>query len=778
MIPRLQENYSMSGPENLAGAPIILPSDANIWEETAAEELSSYLEKATGKKLSIMTENANDQRKGLIYIGRTKYAMQLGVDFEAFNAEQWMIRTCNGNLILTGGKPRGVLYAVFNFLESEIGVRWWSPWEEHVPQVSGKLACNTIDKSGEPVFKMRSLNTYNLYHTKTGQEKLWAPRNRINTEMHTTIPLKYGGGINYGSPSFVHTEGPYYKLLQKKGLLKTEWVALRNGKREIKPDGLSHEVYQLCLSNPELREALTQAILANIENSRKSDNPPTIFEFSFNDTSTRCECQNCNNLVQKYGGSDAGLMLDYLNSLADKVKAKYPGIMISTLAYMNTEPVPSGIVPRDNVMITLCDTVSSYTSPLSSANRFTQLLQKWSKVTNTIKIWDYHTAFADYSLPMPFESTFQPDLLLMKKHNIHGIMTEFHNPIFEDMRDLRFWLLAKLYENPFQDVNRLILDFTNGFYGSAGIYIRQYLIALQQAALKNSGRFTTKSTLEKCSYLTPEFVVKALSLFDEAGKIARDSEILQRRIRHARLGIDKVSYILFPQISQEYANRQARLLFTRESLRERIEQTVAEQTDLRAKNLNWQGKPRADKAHKRFYRGFFVSEIQIENCDNIEKMTWAQKAWRPRSFVKEEIGKLSISEECKVEGKGSVHWVVSAEDVKNKLKEHPKLKFVRLIYLYGANFSRFKKIKFNVKSETVNHPPLFATMISPSGKYKQIPVLERNEITNGWKEIEWEFGSEAGQVCTHIYFSILTPPNEFRDTDSIDLYLDDIKVFQ
>lgn len=769
--PRLQENRSQAGPGELGGAGIVIRRDAAVGETTAAHELAGYLEKATGKKSEIIHEDTVSRESGLIYVGSTQYAMKCGIDAGSFDPEQWLIRSIGGNLIITGGNPRGVLYAVYHFLEKTVGVRWWSPWEEYVPDRSNGLPAGEIDLSGTPLFKLRCLNTYNLYDTKQGQEKLWAPRNRINTEMHVGIPYQYGGGIEYGPPSFVHTEGQYYNLLRNRGLLKPEWVAMKNGKREILTKA-HHFEYQLCLSNAELRKAVLMIMLENIRKTRASEVPPVIFDFSFNDTSTKCECPSCAETVKKYG-SDAGLILEFVNELAARIEEKYPEVMLQTMAYMNTEPVPEGIVPRDNVMVVLCDTLSSYTVPIPEDGRFGKLLAAWSRIAGKIKIWDYHTTFGDTALPMPFELVFQPDLQLFHKHHAYGVMTEYHFPVFEDMRDLRFWVLAKLLEDPYQDTAKLIEDFTEGFYGNGGRFVREYLILLQDAARKTPGNFTTQATLEVAGFITPEFVVKAQKCFDEAEKAVADSEILSRRIRLARLGADKAAFLLFPKISAEYPS----IHFNRDSLLKRINRTVDEQYALRAGNLLPHREIRAKNDRDRFM-STLKNEIQMDSCDDINKFTWNQPAWRPKWFTKEEVGKLEVSTEHKVTGKGSIHWSAGEAEIKAKLLEMPNLRFIRLTYLYGTNIARATKIKFHIKCENAQHPPIFATLTSPSGKYKHIPVLARNEVTGGWKEIIWELGDEAGQNCTHLYFRLFALPEDFRAGDGIDIYLDDIRMEQ
>ena len=769
-----QVEYSTQGINNLAESVIVIARNADAIEVTAASELAAYLGKSTGSKLKIVCEGDEKQASSLIYVGATKYTMKNGIDAGLLSQEQWFMRSVNGNLILTGGSPRGVLYAVYHFLEEVAGVRWWSPWEEFVP-VHTTLASGELNLSGEPVFKLRHLNTYDMNMTKEGVEQLWAPRNRINLEMywHGKPPMRaeYGGGIEYGPPSFVHTESIYYDLMNKRGYLKPEWVALRGGKREMKTKGHA-TAKQLCFSNPEMRKTFLLLLKENISNTRKMKVPPMIFDVSFNDISSKCECKACAEIANKYGGYDSGLMLEFVNEMADGVKVEYPDIMLSTLAYMNTEPVPEGIVPRGNVVITLCDTTSSYTFPLPRDGRFSQLLEKWSKIAKKIKIWDYHSCFSDYAIPMPFESTFQEDLQLFKKNCVWGVMGEYHDSIFEDMRDLRFWVLAKLYENPYQDMNRLIKDFTDGFYGPGGIFVREYLVELNNAAVQNPGFFLTQSTLEDCKYITPELVLKIQNIFDRAEKASGGSEFFLRRIRHARLAIDKATYIIFPKIQAFYAKNKNDIPIDRKLVAERIRKTVEEQSSLRANNLTPLGEARAEDIKKRFLE-FLDEEIVWDACDNIQQTTWAQPAWHPTWFKNEEVGRLDGCTETKLTGTGSIRWKVTKKNVDEKLKECPGLKLIRMNYLHGTNFARNTAVKFHVKCENPNHPSLFAGI---KGKYRDIKVLDRGEITNGWKEIIWNLNEEAGQTCTHTYFRLFAPSEEFREGDVLDIYLDNMRL--
>jgi len=569
--------------DGAAQCVIVLADGAIEPEQTAATELADYLKKVTRAEFTIVKETQETGKGARIYVGPTKYAKDRGVDCALLGPERWVMRTVDNDLILAGGRPRGALYAVYHFLEDVVGVHWWSPWAEYAP-LQPTLSIPALDRHGEPVFRNRSLDvTHSLFRQKTCP---FAPRNRVNRP-YEAIPFKYGGGTNSGPPSSCHTEGQFiYRYRQDISFKRNpEWFALKNGKRWVfnNQSGWSSK-NQLCLSNPKLREAFLKRLRQNIKETRDQPCPPMVFDVSLNDVPSLCECEPCQAIVRRHGGKDSGLLLDFVNCIADGVKDEYPGVMIETLAYLNTERVPKNIVPRANVIITLCDTRSTYTKPIPRDEYFAQRLAAWSRVTNNIFVWDYHTNFADLALPMPFEGTFQPDLQLFRKYNVVGVMTEYHYPIFEELRDLRLWLLAKLYEDPYQDQAALIKTFTDGFYGPAGVHVRQYTEELSKAAKASPGYISTAGKTAGCKYLTPPLIFRAQKIFDSAEKAAGDSEMLLRRVRHARMAVDKATLALFPRIWGKWqadGKKREDLPLNREDIATRLRDTVESQWRLR-----------------------------------------------------------------------------------------------------------------------------------------------------------------------------------------------------
>lgn len=745
----------------LSSAVVALPEKPTVQEQKAAEELSVYLQKITGKKIQVVTENDN-LKENVIYVGKTKFAASVNAGFDSYEEEQWLNRTVDGNLILGGGGMRGTLYAVWHFLEESCGVRWWTPYEEFVP-ANPELQVVPLDKQGKPVFSFRTFATHNRMITKSGKESLWAPRNRVNGELHWSIPVEYGGSLDYGTPGFVHTEAGYLREMKRRKILKPEWCALKSGVR----GGKNNFMNQLCLSNKEMRKAFLVILKDFIAADRKKfKNPPTIYNISFNDTSTKCECQTCAETAKKYA-CDTGLLLELINEMANGIAEEYPDIKIATLAYMNTEPVPIGIKPADNVIITLCDTLCNYLKPIPEDERFGRLMKVWSSVTKNIYIWDYHSNFADKCLPMPFESTIQTDWQLMKKNSVSGIFTEYY-PVFEDMWYLRIYLMAKLAENPFIDQQKVILDFTDGYYGKAGIFIRQYLKAVNDAARNDKKSYVgTQSPMEKCGYITPAFAAQIQKIFDQAEQAVSGNKTLLRRVRHARLAADKVAYILYPKFKSGMVKD------SREKIAGRIRDTVKNECAIAMKDLL----PYWKKRHERFiekFLSFLESSVVWDNCDNIERRTWAQRAWRPKPYASTEVGKLTQSQSVKFAGTGSIRFEVTYDDVKAKMNKMPKLDRIGFNYLHGSDFSRYTAYEFYIKCESPNHPDIIVSI----GYTKWTTILKRNEVTNGWKKVRIPCEGLFKKPCTHTYLRVFSTPKSFAPGDKIDFYIDEMKLYR
>jgi hypothetical protein len=572
---------------------IVLPQRASLPEQTAARELTHYLARITGGTFVVRKEGAQTSASA-IYVGATAFATRAGVKVSALPSEAWRIKTHNKNLILAGGGTRGTLYATYRFLEDYAGVRWWNPWEDSVP---GRrvLSIPALNKSGKPAFAYRDI--YMLYGSDNGR---FAIRNRLDRDGDAPIGAEYGGSRNYGPPYHVHT---FFTILYPDVYYAEhpDWF-IGNGKE--KPTAANA---QLALSNPAMRQEFLKLLREMIRKSHREAREkglpvPDVFSVSQMDNlvgfaSTPADAE----LVKENGGADAAVLLDFINFLADSIKEEFPGVYIDTLAYFSGEQAPTKIRPRDNVIIRLTDTTSNLILPITHPRNddFRKKLESWSKITKNLRVWDYAVTYAYPGLPMPTANTYATDLKFMLAHNVEGIFVEHEYPILADMRDFKVWLQCKLFEDPTLNYDALVKQFTDGFYGPAGALVRKYIYALQNEA-ETVGK---KQGYEDISWFVPgkqsnflslDFLMRASAIFDEAEKSTGSNKVLLRRVRHARLSLDRATALHFRRLAMQWVaagNTPESMPLNREAIVARYLDTWNEQIDIRL--------PEAERAAER-----------------------------------------------------------------------------------------------------------------------------------------------------------------------------------
>ncbi|MBO7329659.1 MAG: hypothetical protein J6W00_12915 [Lentisphaeria bacterium] len=136
-------------------------------EKTAEKELCTYLEKIFGKHTP-----AAANKKIIL-----QYDAKLG-------AEEFRIKSQkDGSLTISGGRPRGVLYGSYWFLDRKLGVHWLTPSVEYVPRKTS-VDLGDINHFGKPAFASRLLLCL---------DDKFAARNLINVNSGSNkYPEEYG----------------------------------------------------------------------------------------------------------------------------------------------------------------------------------------------------------------------------------------------------------------------------------------------------------------------------------------------------------------------------------------------------------------------------------------------------------------------------------------------------------------------------------------------------------------------------------------------------------
>lgn len=561
----------------LAALEVQLGTAPTLAEKTAAHELSAYLGRLTGTVPMVKTEDAAPADKA-IFVGDTAVARAAGIEVAKLGEEEWIVRSVDQGVIVVGGRPRGTLYAVYHYLEDACGVRWWNPWEEFVPQLR-EAPLAGLALTGKPVLAYRDI--YMLYGRDGGR---FAARCRLNREGDARISADYGGCRDYGPPYHVHT---FYKYIPPETYFADhpEYFSLINGKRQADRN-------QLCLSNPEMRQLFITKLKAYIADSeakaKEAGTPaPVVYDISQNDWGGQCQCEACQAIVKREGDSEAGLLLDFINEIADAIKTDYPNVYIDTLAYQYTQKPPSTVRARDNVIIRLCDTRSNVTFPITDEeNReFRDFLLAWGRVAKNLRIWDYAVTYAKpQGLPYPSADTYADDFRFYAEHHVEGVFTELEYPVKADVRDYKVWLMAKLLENPYADTATLARDFTDGFYGPAGTLFRDYRALLRNSQNQKHAYLAMGPGVSSFTFLDGDTVIQSQALFDQGATLLAGDETRLQRWRHARLSLDRATCARWRNLVGDWV-RQGKTAATfpldRAAVAERIRQTWTEQADLR-----------------------------------------------------------------------------------------------------------------------------------------------------------------------------------------------------
>ena len=559
--------------EGTATAVIVLARDPLPSEVTAAEELALYLERVTSASFEVRVEGSRAPRGPRIHVGPTELARREVGDPERLGPEEWVLRTVGSDLVVVGGRPRGTLYAVYHLLEDHVGVRWWSPFEEHVP-LRPTLALPRIDESGSPVFSYRDV--FGIPGPRS-----FCARNRLNGHF-TRLPWTFGGAESYGPPKHVHN---FFDYVPPDVYFDEhpEFFSELGGFRYA-------DETQLCLTDVGLLALVTEKMAGYIERARAQATlegvpPPRLFDFSPNDWGGACNCRACR-AVSEAAGSDAGPLVAFVGRLADAIGETHPDVLLDTLAYLHTFAPPRGPRLPDNVVVRLAALQHrDYTRPVTAPEhrRIREAIEGWARIAPHLRIWDYVVTYGeDGQLPLPNLRVLARDYRYYLEQGIEGMFVQHDFPIAADLRDLKQWVVIKLLEDPRRDVDALIRQFTDGYYGAAGRPIRRYLRRMERAARRDGSRVGFVSTQDEYGYLTPRTVVRGHRLFDRAERRVSGEPELLRRVRHARLSLDRATLLGWDGLRRQAGTSDAgEGLPDRRSVVERYRQTWLEQIELR-----------------------------------------------------------------------------------------------------------------------------------------------------------------------------------------------------
>lgn len=518
-----------------ARARVVVAAAAPAPDRFAAEELARFLHLATGGTFAV-AENPAGEGARLVVGSAAVDAAAPDLGAGTLKPEEILIRSRDGDVFLAGGGPRGALYAVYEFLEREVGVRWWTAEATRVPW-RPTLRVAPAGLRYAPPFEYREPFWFVAF------DPAWAARNKANGIQAGGDDLRGGRQAYEG---FVHT---FYVLIppEKYFAGHPEWFSEIGGARTAKDA-------QLCLTNEEMRRELVR----NLESRLRADPAATIASVSQNDCQNPCACDRCRASDEAEGGP-SGTLLKFVNAVAADIEKDFPGVAIDTLAYQYTRLPPRAERPRGNVIVRLCSIECAFGRPLEDpANRaFREDLEGWSRIAGRLYVWDYTTDFSHYVQPHPNYGVLAPNLRLFARSHVRGVFEQgaYQSPGSE-MAELRAWVLARLLWNPALDERELRREFLGGYYGPAAGGIAEYLALLERAVAAAGDPLGCYSPPD-AKFLGLETLGRAWEILGRAERRTAGRPEYARRVRRAMLPVAYVAFVRWDALRKDASARRA-----------------------------------------------------------------------------------------------------------------------------------------------------------------------------------------------------------------------------
>jgi len=336
---------------------IAIAEDTSEPVRFAAQELSRYITEASGVAAEV-SEDASCAEPCAVFLLAPGAAVSDPPRMPAsLDEEAYRIYSIGGGRAFTACSPRAVLYAIYDFLEEELGCRWYfpSPEDAVTPHLSvdalAEILRRDVDREERPAFPFRErefrdvmpmtdqtdsriveqidwwaklrMNRFLLNFGYASNPELWA---RWKTVLIPEIKRR-GMLVGLGE----HGSYPLFLPPARYAAEHPDWYCEIEGKRV----GGMHGT-QFCTTNA---EAVT-AYLENFEAFAR-ENPEVDFYYPApNDVSKWCECAQC----RKQSVADRYMALD--NRIAEMLQRVKPGTRVMHLAYSNHRLPPENVTPH------------------------------------------------------------------------------------------------------------------------------------------------------------------------------------------------------------------------------------------------------------------------------------------------------------------------------------------------------------------------------------------------------------------------------------------------
>ncbi len=511
---------------------ILLDANPGVAATFAARELQYHIKKSMGVELPVV-RGAVPAKMLPLCVGESQFTRQLDLNVAQFDDQEYIIRINRSYVVLAGkDQPpssgvknpgndilferektaslfdyakanleagpeqiyipamfelQGTCYAVYDFLERFLGVRWYGPHPDNIVtpgHVSLLLSPVEIKRSMAIKYRGgtgfgRTMNQDLFFNATPEMYQLYDRRMRV-------------GGEKWGSNhSFISFMDRYLTKSKEDSELHEDY------RPEFFAVGQDKGERQLCYTNKELIVQVARDAIDYFDGNPPKGKQVAIgdyFALVPHDNANWCQCENCQKLLEKdkdYKQGDhfsSGVASDYLfyfvNEVAKLVKLEHPDKKIAALAYWLYAYFPRDIELEPNVSVAPCLQPRNYWAPKIKENDmffYKQWIDESRESDRPIFLWNYYCFPTERGDILGFNvfPGFSAHLLdeQIKMYAEDGVEGVFLCGVGEQVD---YYITMKLYDDPGQDIDTLLGEFFTKYFGNAAVPMEKFYATIEK----------------------------------------------------------------------------------------------------------------------------------------------------------------------------------------------------------------------------------------------------------------------------------------------------------
>ena len=462
---------------------VLIPNDANYYEDFAARELVDNIERSTGARIPVVTDKTLKNADRVISLGHTKLwdkEVNITLSDKEIIEGGYYIQTVKKNIYISSpdsSSDAGVLNGVYDFLNVAIGYEFYAADEI---QYLEKKEIPLIDYKGDmvnPTFEMRMLVNADL---------------RDNRDTVRRYRLTYPSST-FGLVTWGHGQASQYINPTAQCTCGTSSCGNGITYRQHHPDWFTAGDVQLCWSAGPLLEQVTANRFIEYF---KSYPDAQYFMFGQEDNRASCECDKCQAALKEYGGNPAGLQIAFMNNVIELTSAwleeNEPGRRVKYIiyAYYATENAPvktdenGKLVPYSEKVIPADDLYIYYTpiganfafqfdTPINAD--FYKNLSDWSVIADgQIIMYLYDINFRNYLINFNNFGTAKGMYELCNELGVACISSQAADSYTVCFQEMRAYVESALMWDVNQSYDDLVRKFMKAYFKDAADYLYEF----------------------------------------------------------------------------------------------------------------------------------------------------------------------------------------------------------------------------------------------------------------------------------------------------------------